>query len=620
MDAVVLITLFAPLVGFIINGLFGKYIGKKAHIVAVPALGISALGGIYILIFALNNNVVIDRDIFTWLSAGNFRASFGYYLDNLSAIMVFVVTFVSLWIHVYSIGYMKDDESYARYFAYLNFFVFAMLLLVLANNYALMFVGWEGVGLASYLLIGYWFRKQSATDAANKAFIVNRIGDAGFLLGIFTLFALFSSVHFGDIFNEVVGKDRSLLALASLFLFLGAIGKSAQFPLYVWLPDAMEGPTPVSALIHAATMVTAGVYMVARSSPIYVLVPEVGYTIAFVGAFTALLAASMALVNNDIKRIIAYSTISQIGYMFVGVGLGAYWAGIFHLYTHAFFKALLFLGAGAVMHAMKDTLDIWKMGALASKMRYTFLTFLIGALALSGIFPFAGFWSKEAILHASASSGYTLILYMLLLGVFLTAFYVFRLVFVVFLGKPRDKELYEHAHEAPSVMLVPMFVLAIFSIVAGFVHVQFEHFLKAQLPHSEYHGHVSLGIPLWLASSLLAFLGIAVAFFMYVKVVLDPAKLSSIFPFNLLYKLLYNRWYIISDWYEVFILRFLTALSRIVHSFVDRGIVDGLVRASAYTTAVLGNMFRKLQDGRYSTYAVLMVLSFAFILYLFILH
>ncbi len=617
MDALVLLTLFVPFVGFLINGIFNRYIGKKAHWIAVPALGISALGGLAILWQVAGSGQVFENTFWTWIIADKLHVPFGYYIDNLAAIMVFVVTFVSFWIHLYSVGYMAEDRSYARYFAYLNFFVFAMLLLVMANNYVLMFVGWEGVGLASYLLIGFWFHKKSASDAANKAFIVNRIGDAGFLLGIFTLFALFGTLNYTDIFGSNLAVNKGLLSLALIFLFIGATGKSAQFPLYVWLPDAMEGPTPVSALIHAATMVTAGVYMVARSAPLFVQVPEAGYIVALTGAFTAVFAATMALVNNDIKRIIAYSTISQIGYMMVGVGLGAYWAGIFHLYTHAFFKALLFLGAGSVMHAMHDVLDINRMGGLKEKLPHTFWTFLIGSLALAGIFPFAGFWSKDAIIHYSELSGYSIIFYLTLTGVLLTAFYTFRLVFRVFFGEPRDRELYEKAHESPPVMLIPMWVLAFFAVVAGFVSGWFQHFLEAQLPHAHFE-HTQAGITLPIITNGLALIGILIAYFMYVKPAV-PSSLGENPIVKGIYKILYYRWGIISDWYEVVLMGWLRSLAAGVYRFFEDLFIDGTVVGSAGLTAATGNIVRKLQDGKYSTYALLMTAGFILILYLLVL-
>ncbi|MEO0152055.1 MAG: NADH-quinone oxidoreductase subunit L [candidate division WOR-3 bacterium] len=614
MDTLIILILFAPLLGFLINGIFGKFVFKYAGWIATFMLFISATCSIFLLTYTLNNNVVYEKIFYSWMIVDKLKVDFGVLIDNLSAIMTFVVSFVSFWIHFYSVEYMRKDESYARYFAYLNFFVFAMLLLVLANNYVLMFVGWEGVGLASYLLIGFWFKKQSATDAGNKAFIVNRIGDAGFLLGIFTIFAFFQSVNYLEVFKNAHLIDKSILFLIGILLFIGATGKSAQFPLYTWLPDAMEGPTPVSALIHAATMVTAGVYMVARSSPIYILSPEASFIVAFIGAFSAILAATMALVNNDIKRIIAYSTISQIGYMFVGVGVGAYWAGIFHLYTHAFFKALLFLGAGSVMHALKDNLDIRLMGGLSRKMKITWLTFLIGSLALSGIFPFAGFFSKDKIIEYAYLSN-EVIFYLVLFGVFLTSFYIFRLFFLVFHTKPRDEKLYEHAHESNWIMTVPMIVLAFLSIVSGFAYASFENSLK-YLPHVLFDKHPHIPIP--IITQALAVFGIILAYLMYEKQII-PKAIGEFLPIKLIYKILYARWGILSDWYELFILRFLRWFSDIIYKFFDISIIDGIVRLFAFLSLAIGNGFRLLQDGKFSTYAILIILIFTFILYLLIL-
>lgn len=614
-DILLFLTLFAPLIGFIINGIFGKFIFRFSGYIVTFMLLVSTVSSSILLFIALSNhNFVYDKNYFYWILLDKLRIPFGLLLDNLSAIMIFVVAFVSFWIHFYSIEYMRKDESYSRYFAYLNFFVFNMILLVLANNYVLMFVGWEGVGLASYLLIGFWFKKKSATDAGNKAFIVNRIGDAGFLLGIFTIFSFFNSVIYSDIFKSVNLVNKEVLTLIGILLFIGATGKSAQFPLYTWLPDAMEGPTPVSALIHAATMVTAGVYMVARSSPIYVLSPDASFIVAFVGAFSAVLAASIALVNNDIKRIIAYSTISQIGYMFVGVGLGAYWAGIFHLWTHAFFKALLFLGAGSVMHALSDNLDIRLMGGLYKKMKITWITFLIGSLALCGIFPFAGFFSKDKIIeYAYFSNG--VIFYLVIFGVILTAFYTFRLFFLVFHTKPREEKLYKHAHESNYIMTIPMIILAIFSIIGGWIYSYFESALS-YLPHIKFDEHSALNIS--LISQLLAIFGIILAFFMYQKPII-PKSIGENFIIKAIYKVLYAKWGILSDWYEMFILKFLKRFSEIVYKVFDISVIDGIVRLFAFISALISSMLRGVQDGKFSTYAVLIILIFTFILYLMIL-
>ncbi|MCH8296124.1 NADH-quinone oxidoreductase subunit L, partial [Candidatus Poribacteria bacterium] len=398
---VLLLLIFSPLIGFLINGLFGKWLKNASGWIACIAILISFICSL-VVFSNVRGGEPIDQNLYEWIAGAgeSFSISIGFHVDALTTVMLFVITGVGFLIHVYSIGYMHGDSGYTRYFAYLNLFVFAMLILVLANNYLMMFVGWEGVGLCSYLLIGFWYEKKSATDAGKKAFIVNRIGDFGFLLGIFTLFAAFGTLDFNNIFESAEAGNftqvfgASTLVVATLLLFVGAVGKSAQIPLYVWLPDAMEGPTPVSALIHAATMVTAGVYMVARSSILFHLAGT-GWIVAWIGVLTAFFAATMALTANDIKRVLAYSTVSQLGYMFVGVGVGAYAAGIFHLMTHAFFKGLMFLAAGSVMHAMSNELDMRKMGGLKSKLPHTYWTFLIGAIAIAGIPPLSGFWSKD---------------------------------------------------------------------------------------------------------------------------------------------------------------------------------------------------------------------------------
>ncbi|HWP35224.1 MAG TPA: NADH-quinone oxidoreductase subunit L, partial [Thermodesulfobacteriota bacterium] len=468
-----------PLAGFLVNGLLAGRLPKGA--VGVVACG--SVGAAFVLaLLALGDLLelppgarAIEEVAFTWIAAGPFRADFGLLLDPLSATMVLVVTGVGFLIHVYSTAYMADEPGYGRYFAYLNLFTFAMLLLVLANNYLLLFVGWEGVGLCSYLLIGYWYERPAAARAGLKAFIVNRIGDVGFALGVMLVFALFGSLAYSEVLPRAADVLSHGTALAvALLLFVGAIGKSAQVPLYVWLPDAMEGPTPVSALIHAATMVTAGVYMVARSSPIYVLAPEAMAAVAVVGAVTALFAASIGLAQTDIKRVLAYSTVSQLGYMFLAAGVGAFAAAIFHLVTHAFFKALLFLGAGSVIHALGGEQDLRKMGGLRPQLPLTYATVLIGTLAIAGFPPLAGFFSKDAILAAAFGAGPLgrALWAVGLVTAGLTAFYMFRLLFLAFHGRPRPSpEALAHLHEAPAPMAVPLVALAVGSALAGFLGV-----------------------------------------------------------------------------------------------------------------------------------------------------
>ena len=469
----IVLLLISPLAGFLINGLFGKWLRNTEKLsgwIACLAVLVSLICSVIVFTY-VKGGAKLNQTLYQWIAGESFAFTIGFHVDSLTAVMLLIITGIGFLIHVYSIGYMHGDPGYTRYFAYLNLFVFAMLILVLADNYLMMFVGWEGVGLCSYLLIGFWYEKKSATDAGKKAFIVNRIGDFGFLLGMFTLFAAFGTLDFLPIFQHAesgaFGKvfGASTLAVATLLLFVGAVGKSAQIPLYVWLPDAMEGPTPVSALIHAATMVTAGVYMVARSSVLFDLAGT-GDVVAWIGVLTAVFAAIMALAANDIKRVLAYSTVSQLGYMFVGVGIGAYASGIFHLMTHAFFKGLMFLTAGSVMHAVSNELDMRKMGGLRSKLPITHITFLIGALAISGFPLLSGFWSKDEILHSAWEKGHPIIYVIGLMTAFLTAFYMFRLIFGTFYGKSRvDSQV--HPHESPPVMWVPLAILAIPSALIG---------------------------------------------------------------------------------------------------------------------------------------------------------
>src|SRR3989449_2415288 len=493
LDLIWLIPLF-PAAGFVINGLFGKRMSKT--MVGVIACGlvfisfIFSAGAVYQLLQLDSAHRSHTVRLYEWINAGpahtsegplaNFRVDWGFLLDPLSSLIILVVTGIGFLIHIYSTGYMHEEDGYYRFFAYLNLFMFSMLTLVLGNNYVMMFVGWEGVGLCSYLLIGYYFHKKSAGDAAKKAFVVNRVGDWGFSIGIMMIFVTFGTIDFIQVGEKVregvmagafhVG-DPLFIAIA-LALFTGAAGKSAQIPLYVWLPDAMEGPTPVSALIHAATMVTAGVYMIARSSLLFTLAPTASGIVAFVGIATALFAATMALVTMDIKQTLAYSTVSQLGYMVFAVGLGAYTAGIFHLVTHAFFKALLFLGAGAVIHALAGEQDMRKMGDLRAALPTTHWTMRWATLAIAGIFPFAGFWSKDEILAGAIKSGGLNILWWLvgLFTAFLTAFYMFRLLYLTFYGTSRvEPDVAEHLHEAPPAMRVPLVFLALLSLLGGFL-------------------------------------------------------------------------------------------------------------------------------------------------------
>ena len=641
----IVILLISPFVGFLINGLFGKWLKgneKLSGWIGALAVLVSLICSIIAFISVSVDKETLEGEagvLYTWISGEAFTFNIGFQVDALTTIMLLVITGVGFLIHVYSIGYMHGDEGYTRYFAYLNLFVFAMLILVLGNNYLLMFVGWEGVGLCSYLLIGFWYEKQSATDAGKKAFIVNRIGDFGFLLGMFTLFAVFGTLDFGGIFETAkelqpaadgmgfVETDNfkqifgaSTLIVATLLLFVGAVGKSAQIPLYVWLPDAMEGPTPVSALIHAATMVTAGVYMIARSAVLYDIA-HTGMVVAWIGVLTAFFAATIALKQNDIKRILAYSTVSQLGYMFVGVGVGAYASGIFHLVTHAFFKGLMFLTAGSVMHAMSNELDMRKMGGLRSKMPITHVTFLVGALAIAG-FPFlSGFWSKDEILHSAwGSSPYIYIIG--LITAFLTAFYMFRLIFVTFYGESRvDSETASHLHESPSVMWLPLVILAVPSALIGlplgiYGHNSWFHkFTKDVFPAA--HGELEGSVILFMAiSSIVGLGGILFAWTRYKNRV--PADESS----NSLEKLVENKYYI-DEVYNTFIVQPIKNGSHfLLWKLFDTGIIDGIVNGVAALVRWFGGTLRRLQTGIVQAYIVSMVIGIVIFLafYLFVVN
>ena len=622
----IVVLLVAPLVGFLINGLFGKWLKgneKLSGWIGALAVLVSLVCSI-IAFLSLNGGAApLDETLYEWITGESFAFNIGFRVDALTAVMLLVITGVGFLIHVYSIGYMHGDAGYTRYFAYLNLFVFSMLILVLGNNYLMMFVGWEGVGLCSYLLIGFWYEKQSATDAGKKAFIMNRIGDFGFLLGMFTLFAAFQTLDFTAIFDkaeagtfeQVFGANT--LVIATLLLFVGAIGKSAQIPLYVWLPDAMEGPTPVSALIHAATMVTAGVYMIARSAVLYEIA-HTGQVVAWIGVLTAFFAATIALTQNDIKRILAYSTVSQLGYMFVGVGVGAYASGVFHLVTHAFFKGLMFLTAGSVMHAMANELDMRKMGGLKSKMPITHWTFLVGALAIAG-FPFlSGFWSKDEILHSAWGSS-PLIYGIGLVTAFLTAFYMFRLIFVTFYGESRvEPEVASHVHESPAIMWVPLAILAIPSALIGLLlgfggHKSwFHHFTNGVFPeaHHDASGNVILFM---VISSVVGLAGIAFAWTRYSK------RVPSDEPTGAIHRLLANKYYVDEVYNTLIVQPVKNGSHFLLWKLVDNGIIDGIVNGVAAIIRFVGGTLRRLQTGLVQVYILSMVVGIVLFLayYLF---
>lgn len=533
-----------------------------------------------------------------WLSMPGLRVDMGILIDPLSAVMLLVVTIVALLVQVYSLGYMKGDPGLASYFAYQSVFAGSMLGLVLSSNFGQVFVFWELVGLCSYLLIGFWFGRESAKEAAKKAFITNRAGDFGFLLGILLIAVVFGNLDYQALASQLQGYDNlAVLLPIALLLFAGPVGKSAQFPLHVWLPDAMEGPTPVSALIHAATMVAAGVYLIARAFFIFSAVPQAMFLIAIVGGFTALFAASIALVQNDIKRILAYSTLSQLGYMVMAMGIGAMTAGMFHLMTHAFFKSLLFLGAGSVIHALHEEQDIWKMGQLSKKMSITTWTFVIGALALSGIPPLSGFWSKDEILLGAFASGHTVLYLLGSLVAFMTAFYMFRLIFVAFFGSNTHGH---QAHESSPVMTVPLLILAVLSVVSGLVgspllNNAFGHYITAPgVAHHEANNTIML------VSSLLGLAGIGLAWMIYQRQMISHESLRQ--RFAGIYRLLYNKYYI-DEIYAWLIALFVDGSARVLY-WIDLKIVNGAVNGLAYLTGWAGRTLRYTEDGQVQTYAV----------------
>ncbi len=631
-----LIILF-PLVGFLINGLIGRKIKNETIVGSIGTIAVAAPFFIALGIFfemlslpAEERSKVVT--VFQWISAGTFSVNVAYQVDQLSIVMTLIVTGVGSLIHLYSIGYMHGDVGFWRFFTYLNLFIFAMLNLVLADNYLLMFLGWEGVGLCSYLLIGFWydrnFEKGTTGDAAKKAFIVNRIGDFGFLLAMFLIFNTFGSLTYESVFAQATGFSvgDNVIFWITLLMFIGATGKSAQIPLYVWLPDAMAGPTPVSALIHAATMVTAGIYMVARSSILFALSPTTMEIVAVIGLATAFFAGTIGLVQNDIKKVLAYSTVSQLGYMFLACGVGAFTAGLFHVMTHAFFKALLFLGSGAVIHAMHDEQDIQKMGGLQKYMPWTFRTFLIGSFAISGFPLLSGFFSKDEILWKAFADGAPWMWLIAALAAGITAFYMFRLVSLTFLGKERFDHHHVHPHEAPKTMLIPLVVLAVLSIIGGYVgiphvlggHNYFEEFLepifagansKMMLP---LHDSAALEIGLMSASVAIGLIGMFAGWKIYtqkMEVAEHTAK-----KFSGIHKLLWNK-YFVDETYDAMIVNPIKQTSdKFLWKIFDVKIIDNSLNYSAKFVEATANIFRRIQTGVVQSYAVVFVAGILFML------
>ena len=622
-----------PLLGAAANGIFAARWPRSAvNAVALGSTGLSFLASLEVAreFASLSaNQIPWLRSYFTWIEAGRLRADFALQIDQLTLIMLLVVTGVGWLIHLYSIGYMADDAGYRRFFSYLNLFMFFMLTLVLAANYLVLFVGWEGVGLCSYLLIGFWFLKKTATDAGNKAFWVNRVGDFGFLLGLFLLFRQFGTLDFASIFRDsaampVETAGHGVLTAITLLLLAGATGKSAQLPLYVWLPDAMEGPTPVSALIHAATMVAAGVYVVARSHVLFIHAPLAMFAVAVIGCATALFAATIALVQTDIKRTLAYSTISQLGYMFLACGVGAFGAGIFHLMTHAFFKALLFLGAGSVMHATSGEQDMRRMGGLRKAIPWTYGTMLVATLAISGTPGFSGFFSKEEILLAARTGPYanSAIYALGVITAGLTALYMFRLLFMTFHGAPRFDPKRTHVHESPRVMLAPLAVLAALALAGGWwaaPHLlgglnYFDNFVKPVFVGGEtssstepYTGSGQLIATVFGPPVLAAFVGFLLAWWLYIRNPQMPGRLAE--SLRAPYRLLAGK-YFIDELYGFVIVRPLVWVStNFLWRTVDEETIDGLVNGVAREAGEFGDRLRHLNSGNTRTYAAWVILG-----------
>jgi NADH-quinone oxidoreductase subunit L len=617
---------FFPLIGFLINGLFRNYLNKKmSGIIGSGVILFSFIISLYVFFNVKNGNSHVAH-YFNLIDIKTFTIGFDFQIDALSSLFLLIITGVGFLIHVYSTAYMhkEDGKDFAKYFAYLNLFVFSMLLLVMGGNYVILFIGWEGVGLCSYLLIGYWFKNVNYTNAAKKAFVMNRIGDLGFLLAVFWLLNKFGTVSFQELFNSTNGeisslseKNSTFIVGITLLLFVGATGKSAQIPLFTWLPDAMAGPTPVSALIHAATMVTAGIYMIARSNMLYNLAPLTQNIIMWVGVATALLAATIALKQNDIKKVLAYSTVSQLGFMFLALGTGNYVAAVFHVMTHAFFKALLFLGSGSVIHGMHHEQDITKMGGLKGKMKITYFTFLIGCLAIAGIPPLSGFFSKDSIL-ISAYEHNKIVYAIALFTACLTAFYMFRLLFITFNGKFRGtEEQWHHVHESPKAMTLPLIILAILSVIAGFVNIPavfhgsegLSHFLSPVI-NQQHTSTLSHSTEYMLMGGTVALI-LGIIFFAYNK--FKNYEHKEVTGFG---KTLENKWYV-DELYNSIIVKPLQYIACVFNTTVEKKGIDGFVNGVGKAVNYGSRQLRLLQSGQIGTYVLLMVLG---ILILFIIQ
>jgi NADH-quinone oxidoreductase subunit L len=627
MDKYIWLIPLLPLAGFIINGL-GRNSLSKNTIGFISCLLVLASFGLSVAAFMQikSTGTPINVTVFDWFSVNNLQVSFSFLVDQLSSLMLLIITGVGFLIHLYSVGYMHDDNGFGKFFAYLNLFVFFMLLLVMGSNYLIMFIGWEGVGLCSYLLIGFWYTNPSYADAAKKAFIMNRIGDLGFLIGIFLIFTTFKSISYVDVFSQAAtmhSKDAPFV-LITILLFVGAVGKSAQLPLFTWLPDAMAGPTPVSALIHAATMVTAGVYMIARSNILFTLAPDTMEVIAIVGLTTAVFAALIALTQTDIKKVLAYSTVSQLGYMFLGLGVGAYTGAFFHVLTHAFFKALLFLGAGSVIHAVSGEQDMRNMGGLKSKLPVTFWTMLIGTIAISGIPPFAGFFSKDEILAHAFMHSTTFYVVGVITAMF-TSFYMFRMLYLTFYGKFRGTHEQEHhLHESPASMTIPLIILAVLSAAGGFLgvpeslggHHWLEHYLapvfeKSTAIMGEQRLTGGTELTLMIVSVAGALMALVYAFIKYVKNANVPVADTEERP--ALTSISYHKFYI-DELYDNIIRKPLDALSVFFYKVVDRLGIDGFVNGLGKSSVEASKGLRLLQTGNVGFYIFMMVVGIVAIL------
>ncbi|MDH5633095.1 MAG: NADH-quinone oxidoreductase subunit L [Gammaproteobacteria bacterium] len=648
MTTIYLLVPLASLAGAILSGLFCRVIGRRsAHTITIGGVTISFLLSAFVVLPDVMAGNIFNGTVYTWGVSGGIPMEVGFLIDSLTVMMMVVVTFVSLMVHIYTIGYMHEDPGYQRFFSYISLFTFAMLMLVMSNNFLQLFFGWEAVGLVSYLLIGFWYTRESAIFANLKAFLVNRVGDFGFLLGIAAIYMTYGTLDYAAVFaiapsqaqqtiTIMAGVDWNLVTVICILLFIGAMGKSAQFPLHVWLPDSMEGPTPISALIHAATMVTAGIFMVARMSPLYELSETALSVVLVIGSITALFMAFLGMVQNDIKRVVAYSTLSQLGYMTVALGASAYSAAIFHLMTHAFFKALLFLGAGSVIIAMHHEQDMRKMGGLKKYMPWTYWTAVIGSLALAGIPPFAGFFSKDAIIeavHLSNLPGSSFAYFAVMTGVFITAFYSFRLLFMTFHGKPRmDDHTREHLKESPFVVVFPLVMLAIPSILAGGLYIEpmlfgkfFGNAISVAPQHDVvgelgrgWHGigqfmvHGVMAAPFWLAVG-----GIVTAAIFYLKKPELPEWFAS--RFSSLHTLLMNKYYL-DEVYQAVFAGGSRALGRFLWKTGDVRLIDGLmVNGSARVVGWISSVIRHVQTGYVYHYAFAMIIGL-FVLITFYLH